>query len=182
MSDYLIHHGILGQKWGVRRYQNEDGSLTSAGRKRYLDRLDSFSNIKEGRKREKAEKQYRKIDNKIRLDKKVAADKEFSDSLNRFFEKMPYSDGSPEADKRAKSWAPNKAALNSISDTLRKSVSNAIGSDASREEAERFINWYMKGYANSLSFESWEYGLPYRYDVKDGKIIAYKPKQDGFRQ
>ena len=31
----LAHHGILGMKWGVRRYQNEDGSLTSAGRLRY---------------------------------------------------------------------------------------------------------------------------------------------------
>ena len=32
---YLAHHGILGLKWGIRRYQNTDGSLTDAGKKRY---------------------------------------------------------------------------------------------------------------------------------------------------
>lgn len=31
---YLAHHGIKGQKWGIRRYQNADGSLTAEGRKR----------------------------------------------------------------------------------------------------------------------------------------------------
>lgn len=34
MSDYIYHHGILGQRWGVRRFQNKDGTLTEAGRKR----------------------------------------------------------------------------------------------------------------------------------------------------
>ncbi len=31
----LYHHGIKGQKWGVRRFQNEDGTWTEAGKKRY---------------------------------------------------------------------------------------------------------------------------------------------------
>lgn len=35
-SSELYHHGIKGQKWGIRRYQNEDGSLTEAGKKRYI--------------------------------------------------------------------------------------------------------------------------------------------------
>lgn len=41
MSTYLMHHGIKGQKWGVRRFQNEDGSLTAAGKSR-LGRATSF--------------------------------------------------------------------------------------------------------------------------------------------
>lgn len=36
-STELYHWGIKGQKWGIRRYQNKDGSLTPAGRKRYAE-------------------------------------------------------------------------------------------------------------------------------------------------
>jgi len=47
MSDlYLVHHGILGQKWGVRRYQNFDGSYTRAGLKRYAASKEKYDKAK----------------------------------------------------------------------------------------------------------------------------------------
>lgn len=54
-SLYLMHHGVKGQKWGVRKYQNSDGSLTPEGRKRYgLDGkklLRSTENVREAGRR-----------------------------------------------------------------------------------------------------------------------------------
>ena len=64
-EDILEHHGILGQKWGVRRYQNEDKSLTSAGRKRYnplqsvTNRIQRGSAIFAARKAQLAKKAYK---------------------------------------------------------------------------------------------------------------------------
>lgn len=49
-DEELQHHGIKGQKWGIRRYQNPDGSLTEEGKKRYnadsYDKMDSANKVK----------------------------------------------------------------------------------------------------------------------------------------
>ena len=56
-GDFLAHHGIKGQKWGIRRYQNPDGTLTEAGKRREQKQFykDVKRNIKLARKANKVE-------------------------------------------------------------------------------------------------------------------------------
>ena len=56
----LYHHGIKGQKWGIRRFQNKDGSLTPAGKKRY----DDSNNTNTSRLKEKKQKTQKIPENK----------------------------------------------------------------------------------------------------------------------
>lgn len=58
----LYHHGIKGQRWGVRRYQNKDGTLTNAGKKRRKQRNDDVSTL--------SDKELRDRVNRMNLEKR----------------------------------------------------------------------------------------------------------------
>lgn len=49
-ENYLSHHGVKNMKWGVRRYQNKDGSLTLAGKKRALKIQDQYTTMSNDKK------------------------------------------------------------------------------------------------------------------------------------
>jgi hypothetical protein len=72
----LYHHGIKGQKWGVRRYQNSDGSLTPAGRKRYGSSIfEDWKAKREARAKEKAKARAAAAAKKQESDAQKAEDK-----------------------------------------------------------------------------------------------------------
>lgn len=52
MENELNHHGILGMKWGVRRYQNKDGTLTNSGKKRISKTQSADDKKRESRKKD----------------------------------------------------------------------------------------------------------------------------------
>lgn len=76
MENYLRHWGIKGMKWGVRRYQNKDGSLTPAGRKRYNDddvhddykRAHDSKNVKY-----MSDKELRERNNRLQMEQQYAS-------------------------------------------------------------------------------------------------------------
>ena len=70
-TDELYHHGILGMKWGVRRYQNKDGSLTSLGKKRKRNESDDEKEVNRLRKKKSYElsnAELKKINERRRLE------------------------------------------------------------------------------------------------------------------
>ena len=137
-EDELCHWGIKGMKWGVRRYQNEDGSLTAAGKKRRTYRSTSIKSALARRSNEKVDKGFnewsentKKRDNAIDLGKKANAAK-------RAYENDPKNKEVKAAYKQTKK--DYKKAL-SDNTTYRKGVvRQEVGRDASRKalsEAKR---------------------------------------------
>lgn len=97
---YLRHFGIKGMKWGVRRYQNKDGSLTAAGRKRQAQ--DDVSSDGGGSKKKSASTKSSSQPKKKSV--KEMSDAELRDKINRLELEKRYSQLNPEQVSRGKKF------------------------------------------------------------------------------
>lgn len=94
----LKHWGIKGMKWGVRRYQNKDGSLTPAGKKRYSDGSTSSSST--SKSSQTSQQPKKKTVSEM-------SDQELRDTVNRLRLEQDYAKLNPEKVSRGKKFVDN---------------------------------------------------------------------------
>ena len=114
MSDsaYLVHYGILGQRKGIRRYQNSDGTLTEAGKERYRKQLSGALQSRSKRKIDKVRKsgEYKKAVNSLTdeyksLSKKGRdASKRYGDELNKAYRDREFIDRLIDKERKEGLW------------------------------------------------------------------------------
>ena len=146
MEYELYHHGTKGMKWGVRRYQNPDGSLTAAGRKRYGTKA-NFEKVQRAKKaaakasspaakaRAKADarteeevKKYLEKAGKKKVDTNEAKKPEVEEKVNKVL-------GKTEEPKKSKTETPKKKSVKDMSDEELKAEIDRLDLEAKYRKA-----------------------------------------------
>ena len=152
MNDELYHYGVLGMRWGVRRYQKKDGTLTNSGKKRYdkeMERLKAEEKIikNKNRTQSKLEKLEAKRKSVEELKKnsnkpKEKSVKEYSDAelrerVNRLQLEKQYKDLSP------KQVSIGKTVVNRIVKNVVVPAAEEMGKQVVKSLMTKEINKYI---------------------------------------
>lgn len=73
-TEELYHHGVQGQKWGIRRYQNPDGTLTAEGKRRLNQKIDKYTNKYNKKDEKQKDKEWKKKYTELKKDKTMPED------------------------------------------------------------------------------------------------------------
>ena len=157
MDNELYHYGVLGMRWGVRRYQKRDGTLTNSGKKRYdkeMNKLKAEEKKIKNQKRTKAkidkleakrksiEELKKSSDKKKKTDKKkddlvkTLSDAELREKVNRLQLEKQYKDLSP------KQISLGKTFVNTVAKDVVAPVAIDLGKQALKSILVDKINKY----------------------------------------
>ena len=123
---FIVHHGIKGQKWGVRRFQNEDGTSTQQGKTRYRSTsIGSWLARKQNEQVDKSFKQWREGSKK--KETAIDAGKKRNEAL------IAYKTGSGDRKAYKQANKEYKKALKENTSYRKGSVREQVGRDLSRQ-------------------------------------------------
>ena len=164
-GDYLVHHGILGQKWGVRRYQNPDGSLTSEGKERYGYKTMSDSELRDAVNRKRLENRYKEL--------KTGRGTNVSRSIESATGKAGQLAKAQYGDKNPKTKTVN-AAGNVAKDAgkiVDKATETKIKADRNKIDTSKLSKEDLQKAINRMELEK-EYEKLSKSEIERGKILT----------
>ena len=175
----LEHHGILGQKWGVRRFQNKDGSLTPKGKKHYGNMSDDklqkslYKQVKKERANQSGWPNKWRVSNTIGENSKAVQDK-YNEDLKKFRNSEEYKKASKkltELNKKAEKGEIDLDKYDKQYEDIVKSIYNPDLDNSVRilSNGRKYVEEYMKKYGNDLNIA---YLKDLGYDDETAKSFA----------
>ena len=178
-DEELAHHGILGQKWGVRRYQNADGSLTPKGKKHYSNMSDDklqkslYKQVKNERSNQSDWYNKWNVNNTIGENSKAVQDRYLED-LKKFRSSDEYKKAvkkMTELDKKAEKGKIDIDQYDKQYEDILKSVYSPDLDNSVRisSKGRQYVEEYINKYGNDLNIA---YLKDLGYDDKTARSFA----------